>query len=77
MRWLSRSMLMKSFDELSKMGLRNLSSTLTGIDEGSQVQFGVPSCNFVPLRFGAIRTATYITNDNFNQATLSSRKGGK
>jgi hypothetical protein len=70
-------MVMMSFDELSKMGLRNLSSTLTGIDEGSQVQFGVPSRNFAFLRFGAIRTAMYITSDNFNQATLSSRKGGK
>ena len=69
-------MAMMSFDELSKTGLRNLSSTLTGIDEGSQMQLGVPSNNFV-LRFGAIRTATHITSDNFNHATLSSRKGGE
>ena len=77
MRWLSCSMVMMSFDELSKTGLRNLSSTLMRIEEGSQVQFGVPSSNFISLRFGAIRTATYIASDNFNQATLSSRKDGK
>ena len=76
-RWLSCSMAMMSFDELSKTGLRNLSSTLTAIDEGLQVQFMVPSSNFVFLRFGAIRTATYVANDNLNQATLSSRKGRK
>jgi hypothetical protein len=70
-------MAMMSFDELSKTGLRNLSSTLTGIDEGSQMQVGVPSSNFVFLRFGDIRTAMYVANDNFNQTTFSYRKGRK
>ena len=69
-------MVTMSFDELSKMGLRSVSWTLTGIHEGLQVQFGVPSGNFVFRRFNAFRTPTYVTSDNFD-LTLSSITGGK
>ena len=49
---------------------------LTRIDEGSQVQFGVPLGHFVFRRFNGFRTATYVTGDNFDLA-LSSITGGK
>jgi hypothetical protein len=47
------------------------------MDEGSQEQFGVPSGNFVFVRFDALGMATYVTNNNFNPTKLSFRTGRK
>jgi hypothetical protein len=58
------------FDELSETGLRSaVSETLTERDDGSQVQFAVPSGDFVFLRFSGLRAAMHISSDNLDVST--------
>ena len=58
---------MTIFDELSETGLRNaVSETLTKRNDGSQVQFEVPSSNFVFPRFNRLRVAKHVSSDDFD-----------
>ena len=63
---------MTIFDELSETGLRSaVSETLTKRNDGSQVQFGVPSSNFVFPRFNRLRVAKQVSSDDFDVSPSS------